>query len=143
MGINIKSYRNKNKKTVLSEINITPLVDVMLVLLIIFMVTSPMLVSGVEVDLPESSANNINMPEEPLTISLDKEGNIYIIETKVPMESLIEKLVSITGHKYDKKIYVRGDRNISYGKIMELIGKINAAGFKQVSLITNITSNEK
>lgn len=120
----------------MAEINVTPLVDVMLVLLIIFMVTSPMMVSGVTVDLPETSTEPVSGQDEPLAVSIDAGGSIYIQEEKIKKTELISKLTAITGEKRDMRIFVRGDKTVDYGKIMDVVGAINAAGFTKVALLT-------
>jgi len=122
----------------MSEINVTPMVDVMLVLLIIFMVTSPMLVAGVEVDLPETKSSPISGQDTPLVISIKKEGDIFITETKTPFSELATKLKNITKEKKDTRIFVKGDRNVSYGKIVETMAEIHNAGFTKVALISDI-----
>jgi biopolymer transport protein TolR len=118
------------------DINVTPLVDVMLVLLIIFMVTAPMLTSGVEVELPDSKAGSVSGTDEPLTVSIKPAGVIFIQETKIQAESLIPKLTAIAGEKFDTRIFVRADKSIGYGEVMRAVGDISAAGFKKVALIT-------
>lgn len=128
----------KGNYSPMAEINVTPLVDVMLVLLIIFMITSPMLVAGVSVDLPETKASSIPGQDEPLSVTVDAKGNVYIQETKIRFSDLIPKLIAITGEKTDIRIFVRGDRKIDYGRIMEIVGAINSAGFTKVALITDI-----
>ncbi|MBP7190419.1 MAG: protein TolR [Rickettsiaceae bacterium] len=135
--------QSKGKKRLISEINVTPLVDVMLVLLIIFMITSPMLVAGINVDLPQTSSNPIAGQDEPLTITVDKNGVVYIVETQVDRRELATKLIAITGEKKDTRIFVRGDKNASYGEIIDVVSEINAAGFTKVALITEIKYNEK
>lgn len=122
-----------------SEINVTPMVDVMLVLLVIFMVTSPMLVAGVNVDLPETSAAPATGNDEPLAITVDKNGTVYIQETIIKLEELTPKLKAVTHEKMDTRIFIRGDKNINYGKVIEVMGAINAAGFTKVALVTGIT----
>ncbi len=119
-----------------AEINITPLVDVMLVLLIIFMVTAPLMTLGVQVDLPKTKAGALNESTEPLTVTLNKNGEIYIQETKVDPDGLIPRLNAITGSNPDNRIFVRGDKSISYGQVMEVMGAINGAGFTKVALIS-------
>lgn len=121
-----------------AEINVTPMVDVMLVLLIIFMVTSPLMVAGVTVDLPETSAAPVTGQDEPLSITIDAKGDVYIQETRISMSELIPKLQAITGEKKDTRIFIRGDTKIDYGKVMEVVGNINAAGFNKVALLTEI-----
>lgn len=126
----------------MNEINVTPLVDVMLVLLIIFMVTSPMLVAGINVDLPQTSSSPVSGQDEPLSITVDSSGNVYILDTKVKIEELTAKLKAITKEKMDTRIFVRGDKSVSYGKVIEVVGMINAAGFSKVALVTEIKNNK-
>ena len=124
-----------------SEINVTPFVDVMLVLLIIFMVTAPLLTVGVQVDLPESNADSIQSNDEPLEITISKDGTIYIQETSIQLKELIPKLTAITNNKLDTKIYVRGDAIIDYGKVMKVLGELSGSGFMKVALITKPITN--
>ena len=119
-----------------SEINVTPFVDVMLVLLIIFMVTAPLLTVGVQIDLPESNADSIQSNDEPLEITISKDGIIYIQETEIKIKELVPKLTAITNNKLDTKIYVRGDVLIDYGKVMKVLGELSGSGFTKVALIT-------
>ena len=120
----------------MSDINVTPLVDVMLVLLIVFMVTAPLLSSGVELTLPKSDAPPLTQPEEPLVISVDKTGAIFIQETQVALEQLAPRLMAITENKPDTTIYVRGDQGINYGRMVEVMGLLTGAGFTKLSLVT-------
>ena len=122
----------------LSEINVTPFVDVMLVLLIVFMVTAPLLTVGVPVDLPKTKAKSIGESEEPLVISVNLEGTVFIQETPVELENLVPRLQAITENKADTRIYVRGDRGVSYGRVLEVMGNINVAGFNRVALIAEL-----
>ncbi len=124
-----------------STINVTPLVDVMLVLLIIFMVTAPMLTVGVPVDLPKTQAAQMNDTEEPLVVSVDAKGETYIQEALVPLSSMVDRLKAITNNNPEAKIYVRGDQKIPYGKVMEIMGAIAAAGFHKVSLIAELPAS--
>jgi biopolymer transport protein TolR len=119
----------------MSEINVTPLVDVMLVLLVVFMVTAPLLTVGVPVDLPQTQAPPINEPKEPTVITVNKDGQIFIQETEVPIDTLVEKLQAITGSNPDALLYVRGDKDINYGKVLEVMSLISNAGFHKVSLV--------
>lgn len=123
-----------------SEINVTPLVDVMLVLLVIFMVTSPMLVAGVNVDLPETSASPISSQEEPLSVTVSAQGKVYLQDTEVTLDELVAKLQAILGEKTDTRIFVRGDKNIDYGTVMTVVGTISSAGFTKVALLSDIAS---
>jgi biopolymer transport protein TolR len=124
-----------------SEINVTPFVDVMLVLLIIFMVTAPLLTVGVQVDLPESNADSLQSDNEPLELTISKDGNIYIQETEININELIPKLIAITDNRLDTKIYVRGDEVINYGKVMRVLGELSGSGFSKVALITKPITN--
>ena len=133
------NYKTRQQKTrILNEINVTPFVDVMLVLLIIFMVTSPLLVAGVNVDLPESSLNSISTDKEPLSITIDSKGKTYIQSSPIELESLVSKLKAITNEKLDSRIFIRGDKRVDYGKIMDVVAKVNAAGYQKVTLISEI-----
>jgi biopolymer transport protein TolR len=120
----------------MSEINVTPMVDVMLVLLVIFMVTAPMLTVGVTVDLPKTKASTIPGDDEPLAVSINAEGQIFLQETMLDLEGLVPRLLAITGNNPDVRIFVRGDKEIDYGRVMEVMGTVNSAGFKKVALIT-------
>ncbi len=127
--------RGRHRRQV-GEINVTPMVDVMLVLLIIFMVTAPLLTVGVPVNLPETQAKALDENIEPLTISIDKKGIIYLQETTVSLEGLIPRLQAITGVNPEARIYVRGDEGIAYGKVMKVMAGLNMAGYKKVALLT-------
>lgn len=127
----------------MSEINVTPMVDVMLVLLIIFMVSAPLLTAGVHVDLPQSNATPLTSKEEPLVLTLKLDGTLYIQETAVDPQDLIPKLEAITKEKKDTKIYIKGDKGLAYGKIMEIMGNINGAGFEKVALLTEVVGTPK
>ncbi|AFC71418.1 protein TolR [Rickettsia australis] len=143
MAIKLAGSNRKSKRAVVSEINVTPLVDVMLVLLIIFMITSPMLVSGVNVDLPETNSSPISGQDEPLVVTINNKGAIFLFETPIERTYLTDKLLNITKEKKDARIFVRGDRNVSYGQVVEIVAEIHAAGFARVALISNIKNNEK
>ena len=119
----------------MSDINVTPLVDVMLVLLVVFMVTAPLLTVGVPVDLPQTQAPPINEPKEPTVITVNREGALFIQDTGVPVESLVTRLQAITGNNPDAVLYVRGDKDINYGKVLEVMSLVTAAGFHKVSLV--------
>ena len=123
----------------MSEINVTPMVDVMLVLLIIFMVAAPLMTVGVPVDLPRTNATPLNQEQEPLTITVDKDGKIFLQETEVPLEGLVPQLQAILRNQPqgqpERRIFVRGDRAISYGRVMEVMGTVSAAGFPRVALL--------
>jgi len=119
----------------MSEINVTPLVDVMLVLLVVFMVAAPLLTVGVPVELPQTQAPPITEPKEPLVITINGAGHIFIQETDVPTEALVPRLEAITGSNPDAVLYVKGDKSINYGRVAEVMGLVATAGFRKVSLI--------
>ncbi len=126
----------------MSEINVTPLVDVMLVLLVVFMITAPLLTVGVPVDLPETEAAQLADRDEPLVVSVDAEGKVYIQEAEVPLDGLAVKLRAVMGARPDAFVYVRGDRAIEYGRVMEVMGALAAAGFDKVSLMAEVPRAE-
>lgn len=139
MGANIKSgggrgrgYRSQQ----FTDINVTPFVDVMLVLLVIFMVTAPMLTAGVQVDLPDANAPALESPGEPISVTIKEDGTLFIQETEISKADLLIKLTAISGAKKDNRIFVRGDSSVSYGDIMSVVGKIAGGGFTKVALIT-------
>ena len=132
MGFKLKSSKNDP----MSEINVTPFVDVMLVLLIIFMVTAPLLTVGVQVDLPETSADTLPEENEPLTLTINSKGEIFIQETKVEFNNLIVKILSVSNNRTDTRIYVRGDKAINYGRVLEIMGVLSGSGFTKVALIS-------
>ncbi len=128
----------------MSEINVTPFIDVMLVLLIVFMVTAPLLNAGVPVDLPKSDATAINdKDEKPLEVSVDKNGQAFIGETKVNREQLIAKLSAITNNDLERRVFIRADTTLAYGEVMGIIGAINKAGYRKVALISQPASGKK
>ena len=144
MGIsNSPTKTRRGRYQLVSEINVTPLIDVMLVLLVIFMITAPMMISGINVDLQDTRSAPLKGHDEPLAISIDKAGSIYIMDTKIEPQHLVEKLKAITHAKMDTRIFVRGDKNLTYGSIMSVVGEINAAGFSRVALITNVKQHDK
>jgi biopolymer transport protein TolR len=120
----------------MAEINVTPFVDVMLVLLVVFMVTAPLLTVGVSVELPETAAAPIPGQDEPLAVSIDAGGRVFIQDSEVSLETLIPRLQAITQNNPDARIFVRGDKSIDYGRVMEVMGTLNGAGFNRVALIT-------
>ena len=128
--------RRRRRHAPMSEINVTPFVDVMLVLLIIFMVAAPLLTVGVPIDLPETRAKALEGDTEPITISVSSTGEIFIQETPIAIDEVVPKLEAIAANGYDERIYVRGDQDADYGTMMKLMGRINAAGFKRLGLVT-------
>ncbi len=122
----------------ISEINVTPFVDVMLVLLIVFMVTAPLLTVGVPVDLPKTQAKALSQPEEPLVISINNQGAVFIQEDPIEIDKLVPRLVAITDNKPDTRIYLRGDQAVDYGRIMEVMTRVNTAGFTRLALVSEL-----
>ena len=120
----------------ISEINVTPFVDVMLVLLIIFMVTAPMLTSGVPLELPEAKGQQLQSNKEPVTLSVDRSGKVFIQETEIKLDEIAPKLKAIAKNGYDEQIFIRGDKGIDYGTVMRVMGRVKSAGFTKVSLVT-------
>ena len=129
--------RKSAKKTLMSEMNVTPMIDVMLVLLVIFMVAAPLLPVGVKVSLPEANAPSIESKEKPIVVYMDARRKVYVGEIEVDVETIAAKLKAIAGET-DAKIFVKGDKSLPYGMIMELMGKISSSGFKKVVLVTEL-----
>ena len=130
--------RSRSRIRPMSEINVTPFVDVMLVLLIVFMVTAPLLTVGVPVDLPKTRAQPLGQDREPLSVTIGKDGKIYLQNTPVDEDSLVPRLTAIAANGYDQRIFVRGDKNVDYGKVMEVMARISAAGFTHIGLVTDV-----
>ncbi len=135
--------RARRNRMMMSQINVTPFVDVMLVLLVVFMITAPLLTVGVPIDLPKTKAQPLTQPEEPLVITVDAKGTIFIQDTSVPLDSLIPRLIAITETKPDTRIFLRGDRTVKYGRMMQVMGRVNAAGFTRVALIAELPDTSK
>jgi len=119
----------------MSEINVTPLVDVMLVLLIVFMVTAPLLTAGVPIDLPQAAVQPLAVEKEPIMVTIDPDGKIFIGEDEVTMDDLVPRIATLATEGLEERIYVRGDRTASYGTIMTVMGTINNAGYKRIGLV--------
>ena len=128
----------RGRRHAMSEINVTPFVDVMLVLLIVFMVTAPLLTAGVPVDLPKTRAQALGQDREPLSVTVKRDGNVYIQNTPVGEDELVAKLTAIAANGYDQRIFVRGDRAVDYGRVMEVMGLLSAAGFTHIGLVTDV-----
>ncbi|MGE3770187.1 MAG: protein TolR [Bdellovibrionales bacterium] len=135
--------RRRGRRALNADINVTPMVDVMLVLLVIFMITAPMLTVAVPVDLPKTDARNISSQKEPLVISIRSNGEVYLQETKTELGSLVERLQAITGQDPDARIFVRGDEKVDYGRIMQVMGTVSAAGFNKVALVAELPDAPK
>ncbi len=134
--LNGRSRNGRRRRPPMSQINVTPFVDVMLVLLVIFMITAPLLTVGVEVDLPKSDAPPLPGDDEPLSVTVDRDGTTYLQETEVTLDELIPKLQAITERRPDVRIFIRGDQEIAYGRVMEVMGALNRAGFNNLALVT-------
>src|ERR1700744_5805320 len=136
-----RSKRGRRRAAIMSEINVTPFVDVMLVLLIIFMVSAPLLTVGVPIDLPKSQAKALQQDNKPLTVSVKDSGQVYLQDSEIKIDDLIPKLKAIIearGGNPDELIYVRGDRKVDYGSMMRVMGRISGAGYHKVALVTEV-----
>jgi biopolymer transport protein TolR len=132
-----RGHRRRGRHhALMSEINVTPFVDVMLVLLIIFMVAAPLMTVGVPIDLPETRANALNSDTQPITVSVNEQGQIYLQETEISIEEVVPRLEAIARTGYEERIYVRGDRAADYGTVMRVMARISAAGFRNIGLVT-------
>jgi biopolymer transport protein TolR len=132
--------RRSRRKAVMAEINVTPMVDVMLVLLIIFMVSAPLLTVGVPLDLPQTQAKSLDQDKNPLTLSVNLKGQVFLNDTEIPLDDLVPKLKAITDARagLDERIFVRGDKKVDYGTVMKVMGRLSAAGFRRVALVTEV-----
>jgi biopolymer transport protein TolR len=136
-GRGTRGHRRRGRHHgLMSEINVTPFVDVMLVLLIIFMVAAPLMTVGVPIDLPETQAKALNSETQPITISINEAGQIHIQETEIPLEEVVAKLGAIAKAGYEERIYVRGDKTADYGTVMRVMARIQAAGYNKIGLVT-------
>lgn len=147
MGMNVGSggghgyYKNRSHRP-MAEINVTPFVDVMLVLLIIFMVAAPLLTAGVPIDLPDSKAKAISDEDnKPLEVSISKDGKVFVGETEVTRDRMLTILTSMTENNPERRIYIRADKGIDYGQVMSVLGEISGAGFSKVALISEAASS--
>ena len=129
-----KGRRRRHQQ--MSEINVTPFVDVMLVLLIVFMVTAPLLTVGVPLELPNTKASTVQGNDEPLVISVDGQGRLFLEDVEVQLDNLVPKLRAVTGAKQDQRIFVRGDANVAYGRVLTVMGEIHDAGFTHVAMVS-------
>ena len=127
----------------MAEINMTPFIDVMLVLLIIFMVAAPLLATGVAIDLPETKAAALNIDQKPVSVAIDEKGEIYLMDQPVRAEDLVGRLQAAAKAGFDERIYVRGSRDVNYGRVAQVMAIITAAGFKKVALVTEQEKNAR
>jgi biopolymer transport protein TolR len=135
--------RRRRSARPMAEINVTPMVDVMLVLLIIFMVTAPLLTVGVPIELPKSEAQQLEGDKEPLTITVDPDGKIFLQDTELQLDEIVPKLTAIAKSGYEERIFVRGDRRVNYGAVMRVMGTISAAGFRRIALVSDLEEKPK
>jgi biopolymer transport protein TolR len=132
-----RGHRRRGRHhALMSEINVTPMVDVMLVLLIIFMVAAPMLTVGVPIDLPDTQAKAMNADTQPITVSVNQAGQVYLQETEIPIEDIVAKLQAISKTGYEERIFIRGDKSADYGTVMKVMARISAAGYKNIGLVS-------
>jgi biopolymer transport protein TolR len=138
-GVSVGKRRHR-RKPVMAEINVTPMVDVMLVLLIIFMVAAPLLTVGVPLDLPQTQAKSLEQDKEPLTVSVNTKGEVFLQNSEIKLDELVAKLQAVTQARggTDERIYVRGDKKVDYGAMMRVMGRLSAAGFRRVALVTEV-----
>ena len=137
-GGGVRRRGRRAARPMMSEINVTPFVDVMLVLLIIFMITAPLLAVGVPVDLPDSGARALPGDDEPLSVTIQADGTVFLQESEIEIDALVPRLLAVTENNPDARIFVRGDKAIFYGRVMEVMGALNSAGFNNVGLVTTV-----
>jgi biopolymer transport protein TolR len=144
-GTPIVGRRKHHRRKVMSEINVTPMVDVMLVLLIIFMVSAPLLTVGVPIDLPQSQAKSLEQDKEPLTLSVNDKGQVFLQNGEIKVEDLVPKLQAVAEARggTEARVYVRGDKKVDYGTMMGVMGRLSAAGFHRVALVTEFEQGSK
>ena len=138
----LKFSRMLRRNKTISQINVTPMVDVMLVLLVIFMITAPLLKVGVPVNLPKTKAKALPEDQTPLSITINKEEKIFVQNTEISLEKLIPKLISISKNRNDRKIFIRADKVLSYGKVVEVMAIISSAGFNKIALVTDFETKK-
>jgi biopolymer transport protein TolR len=144
-GTPVIGKRRHHRRGVMSEINVTPMVDVMLVLLIIFMVSAPLLTVGVPIDLPQSQAKSIEQDKEPLTVSVNDKGQIFLQNSEITLDDLIPKMQAVAEARggTEARVYVRGDKKVDYGTMMQVMGRLSSAGFHRVALVTEFEQGAK
>ncbi len=135
--------RRRGERQIMSQINVTPFVDVMLVLLIIFMITAPLLTAGVPVDLPQAGATPLQGEDEPLAVSIRADGSIYLQDSLIALDDLAPRLTAIAERNPNVRIFVRGDKAIAYGRVMEVMGTLNEAGFNNIALVTQLRQGKE
>ena len=138
MGVAQRRTGRRSRARPMAEINVTPFVDVMLVLLIVFMVTAPLLTVGVPVDLPKTKAQALGQDRQPLSVTVKRNGEIYLQNQPIDEDALVPKLEAISANGYDQRIFVRGDKSVDYGRVMQVMAEISAAGFTHIGLVTDV-----
>jgi biopolymer transport protein TolR len=142
-GYQRRGGRRRSSRGVMSEINVTPLVDVMLVLLIVFMVAAPLMTVGVPIELPKTEARQLDSSTEPITITVQADGSVYLQETQIGLQEVAPKLVAIAKNGYEEQIFVRADTGVPYGRVMEVMGLLNGAGYRKIGLVTGTADDMK
>jgi len=144
-GTPVIGRKKRHRQKVMSEINVTPMVDVMLVLLIIFMVSAPLLTVGVPIDLPQTQAKSLDQDKEPLTLSVNEKGQVYLQNAEISVDDLIPKLEAVAQARggTEARVYVRGDKKVDYGTMMKVMGRLSSAGFHRVALVTEFEQGSK
>lgn len=144
-GTPVIGKRRHHRQRVMSEINVTPMVDVMLVLLIVFMVSAPLLTVGVPIDLPQSQAKSLDQDKEPLTLSINDKGQVFLQNAEISVEDMVPKLQAVAQARggREARVYVRGDRKVDYGTMMKVMGRLSSAGFHRVALVTEFEQGSK
>jgi biopolymer transport protein TolR len=137
-----RNARRRSSHAAMSEINVTPLVDVMLVLLIVFMVAAPLMTVGVPIELPKTQAKQLDSNTEPITVTVQKDKKLFLQETPIGLEELGAKLAAIAKNGVDEQIFVRADTNVDYGSVMEVMGLLNSAGYKKIGLVTGVVDKK-
>jgi len=133
-----RGVHTRRKTRLVAEINVTPFVDVMLVLLVIFMITAPLLTSTVPVDLPQTQAARATGQDEPLVVSVNSDGKVYLMDSELELDALVVRLRAVTNNNTEARIFVRGDRAINYGRVLEVMGAVSAAGYTRVALVAEV-----
>lgn len=141
-GVQQRAGRAGRRKRPMAEINVTPFVDVMLVLLIVFMVTAPLLTVGVPVNLPKTKAQPLSQERDPLSVTIRRDGRIYLQNVAIDEDALVPKLTAIAQNGYEERIYVRGDASADYGRVAKVLGLLNQAGFTHIGLVTDVAKNK-
>ena len=142
-GYQRRSNRRRSTHAAMSEINVTPLVDVMLVLLIVFMVAAPLMTVGVPIELPKTEARQLDSSTEPITITVQADGAVYLQETQINLAEMAPKLVAIAKNGYEEQIFVRADTGVPYGRVMEVMGLLNGSGYRKIGLVTGTPDDIK